>query len=341
MNTVSRLLYIIGFIVMAIPFSSKAGQFTTNFKDCSLTKVGSGLWQAKFTVFITTCSFCEESTNNSFGTFVPSIVESTGKPDIRTSKKVKSPGYYNIKYPDTIKVTEIDGFLRFQSNGDKPATIVKGGDFSINFTTKDNNAYPALFINYYDFGLQSARIFPNGTDCYFGDGLPHDLPPIEEIDPPDPEFKLNSIIWNLGTIDIDNIPKLTESTSGFLAKVENETSNNFCISYVSASVKNKIYSISVTNDQFDMNGQNFYVMNNFNSGKLLYKINLISNDGVARNNLTFPSNSTNYLILTQSPSSVNNRSQMCWTPKVSLFRNNATNAGMYISTLNFVITPKA
>lgn len=82
------------------------------------------------------------------------------------------------------------------------------------------------------------------------------------------------------------------------------------------------------------------MMHNGNS-LLFYNLQLLSDRGVTANNFNFPDVTSKYITLSQTNNAGDGRSEMCWTPKINLFKNASTRAGMHTDTLNFIITPKA
>ncbi|WP_337262020.1 MULTISPECIES: hypothetical protein [unclassified Serratia (in: enterobacteria)] len=231
--------------------------------------------------------------------------------------------------------------------------IYSSGTVSFIFSSKDNGAFPAALVNYrYDYTTPTGGMtgwgyywfipgITNGTCTKRTVATPPTVPPIDEIDPPEPAFSLKSTVWELNTADVADIPDVAAAGNGFEASIKNPASNNLCISYVTKGVKNKSYALSVSNGSTTQGGRNLFTMNGAAGSQLFYRLNLASNDGVTANNVDLPAAAAKYITLSQAASGVADRSEMCWTPKINLFSNAATAAGMHTDTLNFIITPQA
>ncbi|KFK93800.1 MULTISPECIES: hypothetical protein [unclassified Serratia (in: enterobacteria)] len=147
--------------------------------------------------------------------------------------------------------------------------------------------------------------------------------------------------WMLNTADVGDLPDASAPGNGYAATINNLPSNNLCMNYLTDKVKDKSYALSVSNGYSSQGGRNLFALNGSNGSQLLYNLQLVSNDGMTGNNFNFPATAANYITLSQLPSSVDKRSEMCWTPKINLFKNATTQAGMHTDTLNFMVTPKA
>ncbi|AHG22879.1 hypothetical protein Z042_16650 [Chania multitudinisentens RB-25] len=231
-----------------------------------------------------------------------------------------------------------------------PNIIYGSGWVTVNISTANNGAYPGLFIRHREYHTSGmvdllSWAFPNKTgSCYTGASIetnpPDTIEPIDKLEPPEPEFKLNSAVWELNTVDVEDLPDVAAVGNGYQATIKNIASNNFCVSYATAGVKDKAYALSVTNSASQQGGRNLFMMQN-GSSQLPYNLQLSSNDGVTGNDFDFPTATAKYINLSQAASSVDKRSEMCWTPKINLFKNASTSEGMHSETLNFIITPKA
>ncbi|MHA7848224.1 hypothetical protein [Serratia sp. D1N4] len=151
---------------------------------------------------------------------------------------------------------------------------------------------------------------------------------------------MSTAVWELDTVDVGNLPDVAKAGNGLAASIKNAASNNLCINYTTAGVKNKTYALSVTNTSNMKGGRNLFTLQGPGS-QLFYNLQLASNTGVTANDYSFPAASAKYITLTQTASSVAGRSEMCWTPKINLFKDASTKEGMHTGTVNFVISPKA
>lgn len=93
-------------------------------------------------------------------------------------------------------------------------------------------------------GAQTSVVYISAIGCMLS---MTDLPRTEDVDIPEPVFSMSSAVWQLDTLDLSNLPDITVAGNGYAASVKNIASNNLCINYVTAGVKNKTYALSVTN----------------------------------------------------------------------------------------------
>ncbi|WP_154666963.1 hypothetical protein [Chania multitudinisentens] len=239
------------------------------------------------------------------------------------------------------------------ANTNGTLSIITSGTVSFTFSTKNNGAFPTALITHvngyaYSGGGQTSWAYywfiPGvtiNTCTRYTTPTPPPVPPIEEIIPPEPAFSLKSAVWELDTADVGNVPDVAAAGNSYQASIKNLESNNLCVSYVTKGVKNQRYALGVSNGVIVQGGRRLFMMNGAAGGLLFYKLSLTSNDGVVANNFDFPAAAAKYITLSQAASGVANRSEMCWTPRINLFRNASTNAGMHTDTLNFIITPQA
>ncbi|MFC0226917.1 hypothetical protein [Serratia aquatilis] len=306
--------------------------YNASVSDCAVIKLSPTQWRAKFTYKIVEDSNID-SWPNVFSMVQPRL-NSAGKADPVNTVVLN---YSNLQFSKpSIKLGTIYlAQLFFEGNPD-PEVIKETSTVSIDFTT-DTGGYPALrlLVRFYSY-LVPYYIATSG--CYSNN---EELPPIEEIDPPEPAFQLKSAAWELDTVDTGDLPETTAPGEGYTAAIKNVANNNLCVSYVTAGVKNKNYALSVTNGASQYGGRNLFVMNGPAGSQLPYNLRLISNDGVAGKDFAFPSGSAKYITLSQAASSVEKRSEMCWTPQVNLFRSSQTKGGLHMDTVNFIITPQA
>lgn len=318
-----------------------AVQYGPSIDGCSVVNTGPNQWRATFTYKIDVCSGCAlATTKNTFSVMVP-LLDANGKPRAATQA---AANFSNLttSNPSAIAVynytTTVGGY-----GSVSPIDIIKGtSTIGMNFSTAGNNAYPALYIIYQNQPASGKdyRLWVFSNSCSLGDTLPPDLPPIDEINPPEPSFTLKSAIWDLGTVDVASVPDVAVAGSGYAASINNISNNNLCVSYTTAGVKNNTYALGVTNSASTQGGRNLFTMQGANNSSLFYNLQLVSNDGVTGNNFDFPAGTTKYIGLSQAASGVDKRSEMCWTPKINLFKNASTSAGVHSDTVNFIITPK-
>ncbi|WP_152562771.1 hypothetical protein [Serratia sp. Ag1] len=267
------------------------------------------------------------------------------------------PGTYadvefsNVKssIPSSITVDNLASNIVGKNPNAATPNVIKGSSMiSVDFKVLWDNAYPALFISYANIKQEQANesywyVWVTKDRCIndTGDNTPVPLPPVDEVFPTEPSFTLKSAVWDLGTVDVASVPDVAVAGPGHAASINNISNNNLCISYATAGVKNNTYALGVTNSSSTQGGRNLYTVQGANNSSLFYNLQLVSNDGVTGNNFDFPAGTTKYIALSQAASGVDKRSEMCWTPKINLFRNASTRAGVHSDTVSFIITPKA
>lgn len=232
-----------------------------------------------------------------------------------------------------------------------PSTGTTGRVTFIITPTAENNAYPAATLYVYAISSEGEGRYGNywfipnytkGSCSLGGSSPPVTPPPVTEIMPVDPEFTMNSAEWILQTTDLGDLPTVTSASTGYPATINNVSNNNLCVRYVTAGVTNKQYAVAVTNSASSQGGRNLFTLPGPDSSQLFYNLQLASNDGNSANNFNFPAIGTpNYITLGQKNNYSSDHSEMCWTPKINLFKNASTKEGLHSDTLNFIITPKA
>jgi hypothetical protein len=338
--------------LLALSTPVLAAQWDADVRNCRLTKIGTDQWQAVFTYYITSCPGCSATTlYNTFRASVP-LVDANGKPQIDTIANANLRNLI-VTPASVLKITLNPATEFIARNGiSTSANVIKAtSTVSVDFSTAGNNAYPVLVVTYSNVTdknnhtVYSYRAWVTSNTCInTGAGTtlpPSELPPIDEVNPPEPVFTLKSAVWDLGTVDVGSIPDVTAAGSGYTASISNIGNNNLCVSYATAGVKKNTYALGVTNSVSTQAGRNLFTMQGANNSSLFYNLQLVSNDGVTGNNFDFPAGVTKYITLSQAASGVDKRSEMCWMPKINLFRNTSTTAGIHNDTVNFIITPKA
>ncbi|NCG51962.1 hypothetical protein [Serratia fonticola] len=328
--------------------SVSAVQYSPNFYNCDIVNIGQNKWQAKFTMAMSVCSGCADTTDNTFYAWLPKLNTATGKPTNHNYGNRASPaGFSVLTHPDgrINPVINISSVSFYSPSSTSPRVITQGADYIVEFTTDGNNAYPALYISYSNLTTGGGTsniplmVLPKVSNCYALTTPPENLPPIDELVPTEPKFELKQAMWELNALDVGDLPNVATPGNGYAATIKNVGSNNLCLSYVTKGVKNKAYSLGVTNRGGNFSGRNLLVMNGAEGSQLPYSLQLNSNDGVTGNNYSFPSSGVKYITLKQDTSA--ERSEMCWTPAVNIFKTNTTQEGMHTDTVNFIITPNA
>ncbi|QZY66644.1 hypothetical protein K7H99_20805 (plasmid) [Providencia rettgeri] len=266
-------------------------------------------------------------------------VNSNGYPNYSAANA--NPSWSNIQVSTSnITYTLERNVLNFL--GINHSMVIPNGNNHIEFdmSTANNGVYPGVFFYqthiYPDGAGQEGypgtiSVNSNGT-CFGREPGPGVLPPIDEIDPPEPDFKLSSAVWELESVDIGDLPHINSVSTGYQSTIKQINNNQFCIDYVTAGIKNNPIQIG---------GKSVFKMNGASGSQLLYLLSLVSHDGNSAYNFAFPSVSTKYIPLSQTASSMNKRSQMCWTPSIQLYKDDTTQGGLHNDSLNFVIIPKA
>lgn len=342
-SNVSRMIAGSVLTLLTAPVFSAA--YSPSVNNCSITRVGTDLWLAKFTYTITYYSVSDSSSDNGFYLYL-----------IQANAQGKPGPYYgpyavakwtNLNLGANPSAKTIINSTNISFYGADGSSLIRNNvDVSVNFSTAGNNAYPALVINLRHLyinggGTVSGWHWVTSAGCSRGQ-TPPVLPPIEEINPVDPDFKMDSAQWLLNTVDVGDLPDVTAAGSGYEATINNVASNRLCVNYVTAGVKNKQYALAVSNTSSTQGGRRLFAMQGPAGSQLFYNLQL-ANDTSSANNFDFPASGTpSYITLGSTPSSSSaTRSEMCWTPKVNLFKNSSTASGIHSDTVNFLITPKA
>ncbi len=326
--------------------------------NCSINKTGNNNeWKVSFTIQPTARTSGEsvaENTKNNFAIYVPTATN--GEISRSGNRFVVPPPVSSLNLAAGLAITSnspsLNSITVGSSNASKPAVITSGGAVSfIVSLTAANNAFPAVLISTTAEGGGNASAshywfiptITTSTCVESGSSMPPAVvPPISEINPVDPEFTMNSAEWMLQTTDLADIPDVTSAGTGYPATINDINNNNLCVRYVTAGVTNKQYALAVANSASSQGGRNLFTLLGPDSSQLLYNLQLSSNDGNTANNFNFPATgTTSYITLGQTNNYSADRSEMCWTPKINLFKNASTKEGLHSDTLDFIITPKA
>lgn len=336
-----------------IPLVIGATHYVPTLSNCTMTSAGNNQWKASFYLQSTSSLTGVDSASNYFSVKIPQLSANGSTMD--RSNFVSPIPALDFTLPAGMVARTPAGSSITVANTNGTLNISTSGTVSFIFSVKDNGAFPAALVSYsYGYSYSSGGgqttwgyywFIPgvtNGTCTRNGTATPPTtIPPIEEIIPPEPEFSLKSAVWELNTADVADVPDVAAAGNGFETSIKNLASNNLCVSYVTKGVKDKNYALSVSNGFTTQGGRNLFTMNGAAGSQLFYKLNLASNDGVTTNNVDFPAATAKYITLSQAASGVADRSEMCWTPKINVFRNTSTSAGTHTDTLNFIITPQA
>lgn len=318
-----------------------ATQYNQNITGCSVTKLGTNKFQAKFTYVVTPVAGGSVTTRSNFYVEVPITL---GTNLIVHPQNSSTSTFSNVVVNANLGYNIGTRALSFY--GVPSANVIMFSSFiSIDFTTDTAGAYPGLRARLttenmsgagQSGGTQTSVIYIAANGCQLSIA---NIPKPEDVDTPEPAFTMSSAVWQMNTLDVSNLPDISASGNGYAASISNIASNNLCINYVTAGVKNKTYALSVTNTSSIQSGRSLFILQG-TASQLFYNLQLASNDGVTANDFSYPTASTKYITLTQTASSTPDRSQMCWTPKINLFKNAATKEGMHTGSVNFVISPK-
>lgn len=326
-----------------------------NVSNCSISNIGNNQWKVVFDMNWALSSSGVSVKPNTANYLMIKIPEISGT-GMSTSKFVWNPvpvkdltlPYYVVErntpnaYSPGITLGPPTGALILISSGRVTFIITP---------TTTNKAYPAVALYAYSANPDVVVInatywfIPTKTNgaCIRSSGTSGptvQVPPLTEVMPPEPEFKMSTAKWVLDNADVGYIPDVTASGTGYLATIKNISNNSLCVNYVLAGVKKSTYALSVSNTPSTQGGRSLFTMHGPDSSQLFYNLKLKSSVGGAANDYKFPATgTTNYINLQQGNDIGNGRSQMCWTPEINLFKNASTKAGMHTDSLNFIITP--
>lgn len=154
----------------------------------------------------------------------------------------------------------------------------------------------------------------------------------------DPKFRMDSAVWQLKMIDLDELLDKTANNHGLPAELIHPNNNRFCLDYRSIATRNTRYMISADNHNgLASNNQLYQLQEEEGNNFINYKVKL-NNSENAGADFELPQGKK-YIHLRSDNNQM--RSGMCWTPKIELFSTETTNKGSYSDTLNFTITPLA
>ncbi|AKP33924.1 hypothetical protein [Yersinia aleksiciae] len=194
-----------------------------------------------------------------------------------------------------------------------------------------------LASNKQEYPLLSTRgvsFHPSGNGCVFFDPQSGIAPPALKVDP---KFSLASAIWQLKPVDLDHLLNNTSEDKGLHALLVNPQANEFCISYHAMGTKDTRYMINASNSHgLSADNQQFRLIEK--SGKNIINYHLeLEGGGGTKLSFSLPENKK----FIQLRDTGGGMEQMCWSPKIRLYRTATTDKGHYSDTLNFTITPQA
>ena len=154
----------------------------------------------------------------------------------------------------------------------------------------------------------------------------------------DPKFRMDSAVWQLKTLDLDELLDKTTNNRGLPTQIINAAKNRFCLNYRSIATRNTQYMISAKNiNGLAPNNQHFQLKEPEGNSFINYKVELRSNENVGAD-FELPKDKK-YIQLKSDNNQV--MTDMCWEPNITLFSTDTTDKGSYSDTLNFTITPLA
>jgi hypothetical protein len=333
--------------------------YRTDLSNCSISDIGNSQWKVVFDMQVTARTSGAGVQPNAYNYLVIKIPAISGV-GLSTSNFVWNPvPIKDLTLPSGVvernaPSSGVPGITLAQPATGTLLNFAPGTSGRVTFIitpTAANNAYPAATVyltsasqgggdatagNYWFIPTQTT-----GT-CKVSSGGPTvTVPPITEIMPPEPEFKMSTAKWVLDTTDVGDLSEITAAGTGYPATIQNINNNNLCVNYVLAGVKKYTYALNVSNTPSTQGTRSLFMMQGPDSSQLFYNLKLRSSAGAA-NDYQFPApGTTNYINLQQGNDIGNGRSQMCWTPEINLFKSASTKAGMHTDTLNFIITPNA
>lgn len=153
----------------------------------------------------------------------------------------------------------------------------------------------------------------------------------------DPKFRMDSAVWQLKALDLDELLDNTANNRGLPTQIIDAEKNRFCLSYRSIATRHTNYMISATNiNGLAPNNQHFQLKEPEGNKFINYKVDLRSINAGA--DFELPKDKK-YIQLKSDNNQV--MTDMCWEPNITLFSTDTTGKGSYSDTLNFTITPLA
>ncbi|HDL6963780.1 TPA: hypothetical protein PXM28_003127 [Yersinia enterocolitica] len=215
--------------------------------------------------------------------------------------------------------------------------------FNIAANTLENIRIAATVGAEFSYDGQSYAVLSSEGVSFSSDGKScRGFTPQEDIAPEalkiDPKFRMDSAVWQLKTLDLDELLDKTINNRGLPIQIINAAKNRFCLHYRSTATRNTQYMISATNiNGLAPNNQYFQLKEPEENKFINYKVELRSNENAGAD-FELPKDKK-YIQLKSDDNQV--RSNMCWEPNITLFSTDTTNKGSYSDTLNFTITPFA
>ncbi|WP_145537889.1 hypothetical protein [Yersinia kristensenii] len=176
---------------------------------------------------------------------------------------------------------------------------------------------------------------PSGNQCEAFDPQANIAPQPLKVDP---RFRLATATWQLKNIDLDNLLDKTANGSGLHAPLINPATNRFCINYRAIGIQNTRYMISASNTNgLAPNNRHFQLREDNGNNIINYRVTLKNNEHTKKD-FSLPLDKK---FIQLNADNNTGEEQMCWSPKIRLYRTDSTDKGRYSDTLNFTITPLA
>lgn len=154
----------------------------------------------------------------------------------------------------------------------------------------------------------------------------------------EPKFRLTSPTWQLKNIDLDHLLNNSTETQGLRALMgRNTPAIRFCIGYRAMGVQNNRYMISASNINGLASNRFFQLKEKQGHNLINYKVRLHNNENT-QDSFSLPKERKFIQLKTDN---FLGEEQMCWSPRIRLYRTSTTDKGSYSDTLNFTITPQA
>lgn len=150
----------------------------------------------------------------------------------------------------------------------------------------------------------------------------------------DPDFRLESAVWELKPIDLDTLL----DNGSLEVPLKNPYTNDLCISYRSMGITNDAYMISINNTNGLSADGKFRLIEKSNNNVINYDI-FLSYHGPFDNKIDYTLNKPKQHIQLEREHFP--KGEACWSPEIAVYSTDTTDKGSYSDTLNFTITPAA
>ncbi|MGG7669508.1 hypothetical protein ACQ4OC_12750 [Yersinia sp. J1] len=189
----------------------------------------------------------------------------------------------------------------------------------------------------YSVGDKIYRLIDENAVTFGRDGNTCDTVNIQTVQAPaalyvDPQFKLNSAVWQLKPIDLYRLN--SHKKNGLTAQMIYPIRSILCLNYPPLGIDNPSYTITATGKNPTQSNNHFSLMKDSDK-QIHYAVELEDNTG---SSFTLPGSYTINL-KQQTPTGDGWRKKICWSPRITLFPTDSTEQGLYSDTLSFTITP--